>query len=300
MRICVLGISAGGGLPQWNCRCENCLDARGRGDERFHHSHASIAVSGSGKSWCLINPTPDITNQIERFKCLHPKSGIRSSPIPSVFLTDGELDHTLGLLPLRQGARFDIYAPKVVAEILSNDFPVRRVVNSYAEHRWKTIAGGQRIHLEREGLRISVISAGTKLPRYVAGQKSGIDATVAYYIEDIKSGSSLLYAPSLQKWTEAIDDAAKKAHCVMIDGTFWKDDELIAYGITDRSGIDMGHLPLAGEDGILENLANSPAQIKYLVHVNNTNRILLRSSNESKMLSEHKVSLAPERSEIVI
>lgn len=299
MRVCVLGISAGGGVPQWNCRCENCRDVRSRG-EGFHQSHASIAVSGSGRSWCLINSTPDITNQIERFKSLHPRTGMRSSPITSVFLTDGELDHTLGLLLLRQGARLDVYATGVVVDILSKDFPVRRLVNSYADHRWKKLVGGQQIHLEREGLKISVISAGTKLPRYVQGQKSAIDATVAYYIEDLRSASSLFYAPSLQEWTDTIDAAAKKATCVMVDGTFWSDDELISYGIADLKAKDMGHLPLDGKDGILSKLANSTAPGKYLVHVNNTNRVLRSSSVERKMLLDQQISLAPERNEIII
>lgn len=300
MRVCVLGISAGGGLPQWNCRCANCLTARNRGDEKLFHSQASIAVSASGRHWCLINAAPDITQQIERFHSLQPRVGMRSTPITTVFLTDAELDHTLGLLALRQNSVLNIYAPHIVVDSLTNSFPLRRIVKNYATHCWRGLNDEEQIILDDEGLRVTVISVGTKLPRYVKGSHVGKDATVAYFVEDMQSGSTLLYAPSVQQWTERLESASKLAHCIMIDGTFWSDDELIQLHISDRTASDMGHLPLTGHDGILNKVAKSPAKNKFLVHVNNTNNILSTGSKENQVLMDHGVRVAPERCEIIV
>jgi pyrroloquinoline quinone biosynthesis protein B len=300
VRVCVLGISAGGGLPQWNCRCQNCLHVRSLAVDKFYHSHASVAVSASGHSWCIINPTPDVTNQIERFACLQPRQGRRSTPIRSVLLTDGELDHTLGLLSLRQGSDLDVYAPDIVVNILSTDFPVKRVVSSYASHKWIKLTDGQQIELEDEALKVTSIAVGTKLPRYAIGQKSAKNATFAYFLEDTISSKTLLYAPSVQLWTEAFDQAARQADCIMIDGTFWTDDELVKLGISERTASDMGHLSLSGQEGILSKLSALPATESFLVHINNTNRILINDSEESRLLQEHGIGLAPANTEILV
>ncbi len=300
MRVCVLGISAGGGLPQWNCRCRNCLHVRSLTGDKFYHSHASVAVSASGHSWCIINPTPDVTHQIERFSYLQPRQGRRSTPIKSVLLTDGELDHTLGLLSLRQGSALHVYAPDIIIDILSTDFPVKRIVNSYANHKWTELTDGQQIELEDEAIKVTAIAVGTKLPRYTTGQKAANNATFAYFLEDSSSGKTLLYAPSVQLWTEAFDQAARHADCLMIDGTFWTDDELVKLGISERTASDMGHLSLTGHDGILSKLSALPATESFLVHINNTNRILINDSEESRLLQEHGIGLAPANTEILV
>lgn len=300
MRVCVLGISAGGGLPQWNCRCPNCLNIRELSGAKFYHSHASIALSGSGHSWCLINPTPDVTGQIERFSCLQPRQGRRSTPLKSVFLTDGELDHTLGLLSLRQGSALDVYAPDVVVNVLSTDFPVKRIVSAYANHKWKKLTDGQTVELEDEGLKVTAITVGTKLPRYATGQKTANNATFAYYVEDNSSNKALLYAPSVQVWSEPFNQAAQKADCIMIDGTFWTDDELVKLGISEKTASDMGHLSLSGHKGILSKLSALKDTESFLVHVNNTNRILMEGSEENQLLQKHGLSIAPANTEILV
>ena len=300
MRVCVLGISAGGGLPQWNCRCQNCLHVRSLAGEKFYHSHASIALSASGHSWCIINPTPDVTTQIEQFSCLQPRHGRRSTPLKSVILTDGELDHSLGLLSLRQGSSLDIYASDVVVDLLSTDFPVKRIVSSYAKHKWIKLTDGQQFILEDEGLKITTIALGTKLPRYAIGKKSAKNATFAFYVEDFLSGKTLLYAPSVQTWSETFDKAAGKADCIMIDGTFWTDDELVKLGISDRTASDMGHLALSGHEGIIDKLSSLTNTESFLVHVNNTNRILIGNSEENTVLEKHGIAIAPANTEIIV
>ncbi len=303
MKVCVLGIAAGGGLPQWNCRCQNCLHARRLSNNKFQSSHASIAISASGHSWTIINPTPDITSQIERFACLQPRHGLRSTPIKSVLLTDGELDHTLGLLSLRQGSGLDIYAPNIVIDILTGDFPVKRVISSYASHKWIKLTDGQLIKLDDESLGLTAIAVGTKLPRYTIGQKTDQNATFAYLIEDMNSGKKLLYAPSVQHWTQALNQAAKEADCIMMDGTFWTDDELVKLGISDHKASDMGHISLSaqpGQEGILGKLSRLSDKETFLVHINNTNKIFMSDSDETKILHEHGIALAPEGCEIFV
>src|SRR6266550_2078029 len=265
MRVIILGSAAGGGVPQWNCRCPNCLDARHDARGRMQ---SSVAVSADGESWVLLNASPDLRMQCAAHHELWPR-GMRGSPIGSVVLTDGEIDHTLGLLLLRESAtRLPVYAPGGVATLLGDQWPLYRVLSAYAGVEPRTLAEGRSIALADGagtplGISCSATTVARRPPRYArAAPPQAFD--VGLRLTDERTGGTLGYVPT----AGAIDDAVRRvgggADLLLFDGTFWSDDELTA----------------AGAGGSLELLPRLDAKRVVLVHINNTNPILCRSSAE--------------------
>lgn len=275
MQICVLGTAAGGGLPQWNCRCRQCQAARnGQIPGRMH---SSLAISTDRKSWFILNATPDITHQINGHTQLHPRVGKRSTPIGGVLLTDGELDHTVGLLMLRQNSSLSIYATQQVLDLLATTFPVRQIVSKFTRHRWVSIHPNQSFMLT-DYLQVTPLPVGSKLPRYAGLGKRAFGAVVAYQVQDTKTGQTIVYAPSIECWDDGLDEACKSADCVFIDGTFWSEEEMKGVGI-GMPAAEMGHLTLSGDNAIISKLCgNGRGNRRYLVHINNTNPILISSA----------------------
>src|SRR5713226_4152367 len=114
----VLGSAAGGGFPQWNCRCPVCTLAWA-GDARVRpRTQASLAVSANGADWIIVNASPDLPEQVRRASVLHPRSGVRDSPIKALLLTGGEIDQMAGLFSLRERQPFTLYAPAPVLSVI--------------------------------------------------------------------------------------------------------------------------------------------------------------------------------------
>lgn len=288
MRLKLLGSAAGGGLPQWNCACPNCRRARA-GDSRSHaRTNASLAVSPDGETWCIVNASPYIHQQIEATPALLPGPSIRGTPIRSVLLTDAELDHTLGLLQLRESAELDVYASEPVLAALSGPLPVRSILERYARFHWNLVMPGESFLLFDGRLEILPFMSGVKPPRYAAGMRhhdsSNSPWVLGYRITDRLTGGVAIYAPGIEAWTQELEDQLASADCIFIDGTFWEADELVRLGISDLTASDMGHLPIAGPDGTLQRMAALPAKRKIFVHVNNTNPILDESSPEFQII----------------
>lgn len=292
MRIKVLGTAAGGGFPQWNCGCPTCLLARkGEGAARAR-TNDSLAISDDGEAWYLLNATPDVCAQIESAPQLHPRS-VRGTPIAGVLLTDAELDHTVGLLSLRQGTELDVYASLPVLEALAGVFPVRRIVEPYADFRWRAALPWESFPLFGGNLIVVPFSLGRKPPRYASGGREEEEApwVIGYRIEDARTGGAVVYASGIEEWTEELDRQTANADCVFADGTFWRSDELRGLGVSELTAAEMGHLPIAGPDGSLERLARLPAKRKIYIHVNNTNPILDESSAERRRLREKGIEI---------
>src|SRR5207248_4732131 len=281
MRVIILGSAAGGGVPQWNCGCPNCLDARHDARGRMQ---SSVAVSAGGERWILLNASPDLRMQLAAHDELWPR-GMRGSPIGSVVPTDGGIGHTLGLLLLRESAtRLPVYAPGGVTTLLGDEWPLYRVLSAYAGVEPRTLAEGRSVALADGagtpvGISCSATAVARRPPRYArAAPTQAFD--VGLRLTDERSGGTLAYIPTVG----AIDDATRRvadgADLLLFDGTFWSDDELRATGVEAPAAREMGHLPVGGAGGSLEILPQLDAKRVVLVHINNTNPILCRRSAE--------------------
>ncbi|GAA1588983.1 pyrroloquinoline quinone biosynthesis protein PqqB [Kribbella sancticallisti] len=262
----MLGTAAGGGFPQWNCACATCADPT-----LPPRTQDGLAISADGSNWYLVNASPDIRTQILATPVLRAGPGLRETPIRGVFLTDAELDHTLGLMMLREGAGLDVHAPPAVLAALRDDFAVRPMVGRYGAWTWSTVNSDQYVG----GLRVKVLAVSNKQPKYVTGAAAG-PWVVAYRFEDPATGGVLVYAPCLASWPEGFDEFVDGAAYVLLDGTFYDGGELAAKAdATSKAQTVMGHLPIeASLDHIRKLSAAQPGTAWSYTHLNNTNPAL--------------------------
>lgn len=299
MRIKILGAAAGGGFPQWNCGCPNCQRVR-TGDPTLRpRMNNSLAISDDGGEWYLINATPDVCAQIESYSALQPQPAhsMRHSPILGILLTDAELDHTIGLLNLRQSAELDIYATAPVLQALSTDFPVQNMLEPYAQFQWIEILPKESFPLFGGKLEVYPFVIGRKPPRYASmsfdyDNRETFDSWgVGYRILDHLTQGVLVYAPGIEVWTVELEKQLTDADCILFDGTFWDIDELRSLDVSDLKSYDMGHIPIGGEDGSLIRLAKQTARHKIYTHINNTNPILNHSTIQYHQLKESGIEI---------
>jgi pyrroloquinoline quinone biosynthesis protein B len=281
MRLRLLGTAAGGGLPQWNCRCANCVAARRNLIAPL--AQCSLAFSPDGQGWYLVNATPDVTQQLARWEELHPQSGIRSTPIRGVILTDGELDHTLGLLHLREASRWTLYATPRVARMLEDDLRLVPALRRYAEIRVHELPLDTPLYLDDASSRVEVrlVETGRHLPRYLGGTAGASDgAVVGLILKDLSSGKRAVHAPCVGELSETLREPLRDADVIFFDGTFWSDDELRRLGIGADTATEMGHVPVSGREGSALWLSKLSAHTKLYVHLNNTNLLLDPASEQ--------------------
>ncbi|MGW6917027.1 pyrroloquinoline quinone biosynthesis protein PqqB [Kitasatospora sp. NPDC054939] len=271
LKIRILGTAAGGGLPQWNCGCPGCTTAR----DRPHGARGQdcLAVSGDGTAWYLVNASPDLRSQLLATPELAPAPGTRDTPLRGVLLTSGELDHTLGLLTLREAAALDLHATRPVRTALHSAFPVGPLLAPYTKARWHTVpVDGTPVELDG-GLRAEALPLGGKRPRYAQDLPDGdledrTDWVVGYRFTDASGGPAAVYAPGLAVWSPALDRAVQGAGAVILDGTFATDDELTTRTAGARTSRGMGHLAVTDS---LPLLAHRPGPRYLYTHLNNTN-----------------------------
>jgi pyrroloquinoline quinone biosynthesis protein B len=281
MRAIILGSAAGGGVPQWNCGCANCVDARSRGASR---TQSSVALSADGERWILLNASPDLRTQLAAHRELWP-CGPRGSPVAALILTDAEIDHTLGLLLLRESAAaLPVYAPAGVTALLGAEWPLFRVLAAYAGVEPRALEDGRPIALTDAsgtplGISCSAHAVARRPPRFArAAPAATFD--VGLRLTDELTGGTLAYVPSAGAVDEAVRRVATGADLLLFDGTFWSDDELRTAGVDAPTAREMGHLPVGGPGGSLELLASLGAKRTVLVHLNNTNPLLRAASAE--------------------
>jgi len=291
VRVVILGSAAGGGVPQWNCACPHCRAARA-GAAR---TQSTIAVSADDAHWVLLNASPDLRVQLAGCRRLWP-TALRSSPVRAVVLTDAELDHTLGLLGLREaGDPMPVYAPPGVLALLTDEWPVLSILATYRGAAARPLVPDVAVGLTDRagsplGLSCTAIALARRPPRYA--RRGTVDTdTVGVRIEDAR-GAVLAYVPAAEAVDEQVRRLTRGADLVCFDGTFWSDDEL---GRT-RSGAptarEMGHVPLGGPTGSLETLSQLGIIRAVLVHVNNTNPILDPRSSERRAVDAAGVTVA--------
>jgi pyrroloquinoline quinone biosynthesis protein B len=254
-------------------------------------------VSADYRRWFMLNASPDVRAQIESFPALHPR-GIRDSPLEAVLLTDAELDHTLGLLLLREADDLEVHATAAVHETLSRGTSLLQTLSAYADVEWRQVVTGREVSLA-EGLSYLAFDVPThKRARFGTG--GGGEGVIGYRITDNRSGRALVYLPGTQGLSASVLAHLQDCACLLFDGTCWQDDELVQLGIAQKTSRDMGHLPISGADGSLKQLARLPIERKVYIHINNTNPILIEDSPERRAVEEHGLEVAADGLELEI
>jgi pyrroloquinoline quinone biosynthesis protein B len=278
VRVRVLGSAAGGGFPQWNCHCEMC-DAARAGVRGRPRTQSSLAIRGDDGPWFLVNASPDLRQQIETIGERR-ADGVRAPPIAGVLLTDAEIDHTAGLLLLRESATpVRVFGDVGVERALTAGYPLLPMLEHYCGAEWETLIPARPQPLDGSSLTVELFAVGGDAPRYLDGSDAQLEASGLVF-RDRATGGVLTYVPGLARLDDHVVARFAASDLLLVDGTFWRDDELARLGISNRSARDMGHLPLAGSGGTLEALAALERPRKVLVHINNTNPILLEDSAE--------------------
>lgn len=298
MRICILGSAAGGGLPQWNCNCQNCADIRACSADVRPRTQSSVAVSADGESWFLLNVSADVRSQIGTASFLWPPSEMRrGTSIAGCVLTDAEIDHTSGLLQLREGCRIGIYSTPIVKRWLHDDLPIGSILADFADRPWTELKLDQWFELSladgvASGLRVRSFEVGRDVPRFVREDpQQAIGSVVGLQIEDT-NGAKLVYAPGVASIGDALRSACEDAGCILIDGTFWTDDEPVRAKIKESTAMQMGHVPVSGEQGTLAWLAGLSVKHRLYVHINNTNPMLNERGPEHAEVVRRGVRIA--------
>jgi pyrroloquinoline quinone biosynthesis protein B len=290
VRVRILGSAAGGGFPQWNCRCPTCEAARA-GARALPRTQSSIAVRGGDGPWFLINASPDARQQLEGLDGVA-AAGVRAPPIAGVLLTDAEIDHTAGLLLLRESATpVRVYGEEGVERALRDGYPVLSILERYSGAEWLTLKRGSPTALEGSSLTVEAFDVGGDAPRYLDGSGLELGAS-GLVLRDGAGAGVVTYAPGLARLDDDVLDRFAASDLVLVDGTFWRDDDLARLRISTRSALDMGHLPLSGAGGTLDTLAALERPRVVLVHINNTNPILLEDSPERDVVLRAGVEIA--------
>jgi len=292
----VLGAAAGGGFPQWNCRCPVCALAWA-GDPRVRpRTQTSLAVSADGDRWLLLNASPDLRAQILANPVLHPRGNGRHTPIDAVLLTGGEIDQTAGLLSLRERQPFSLLATAETFAALA-DNPMFGALDPEIVSR-KILRSGKRI--DADGLAIEVFTVPGKVPLYLEGDNPQISESGSNVGVEIGNGKArLLFVPGAAAVTPALKERLQDANVVLFDGTLYNDDEMIASGVGTKTGRRMGHLPIDGVEGSLAALAGLSGR-RIFIHINNTNPILIDGSPERRNVEAAGFEVAFDGMEIVL
>jgi pyrroloquinoline quinone biosynthesis protein B len=308
LRVVVLGAAAGGGVPQWNCGCPVCRRARTEHPE-LRSTQASIAVSADGDHWFLVNASPDLRQQLIATPQLHPKAGkLRHSPIAGVILTNGEIDAVAGLLSMREGSPFTIYAhAKVLAilrdnsifNVLSENNVTRRPIEVDKAFE-PTLPDGSA-----SGIEVLPFAVSGKSAWYLEGKAHpagdiGDGDTLGLRIAERASGKYFYFLAACAGVTDDLKTRLAGAPLIFFDGTVWRDDELIAAGLGNKTGQGMGHIAMSGDHGAIESLAGLDIGRKIFLHINNSNPALLRDSSERKSVERAGWQIAADGMEITL
>lgn len=293
----VLGSAAGGGFPQWNCTCPPCHAVRTGSRPCVSRSQSSIAVSADRRQWYLINASPDVQSQIEEFPALHPDDG-RVVRLQAILLTDAELDHTLGLLLMREGRGLQVHATESVHHTMTSGTGILRTLEAYCPVEWQPVMPGAEVPLG-DGLTYRSFDVPTeKSMRFPGASHHG--RVVGYQITDTHSAKSVVYLPGVQRLSVDLLEEIDGVSALLIDGTCWRDDEMSSLGLGSKSSRGMGHVPISGRDGSLDLLSPLAIDRKIYIHINNTNPILLEDSPERETLVRHGMEVAEDGLELEI
>lgn len=302
MLIHVLGAAAGGGFPQWNCNCRMCSGVRSGDIKATPRTQSSIAVSGDGENWVLFNTSPDILAQLAAFPALQPARNLRDTAIRAIVFMDSQIDHTTGLLMLREGCPHDIYCSDMVNEDLRTGFPLFEMLKHWngGIRRHGIPLDGSEFEIEgAKGLAFTAIPVEGKAPPYSPHRHDPhVGDNIGIQVRDTNSGKTVFYAPGLGNLTDSTRELMRESDCLLVDGTFWTEDEMASVGLGEKKAADMGHLPQSGEGGMIDVLKPMDRPRKILIHINNTNPILDEESEQRSTLGSEGIEVAFDGMEI--
>ncbi|WP_332741170.1 pyrroloquinoline quinone biosynthesis protein PqqB [Hydrogenophaga sp.] len=304
MRIRVLGSSAGGGFPQWNCNCPNCDGLRQGRIRATARTQSSIAVTANGLDWLLVNASPDILTQIRDTPDLQPARAVRDSGIAAVLLMDAQIDHVTGLIMLRErGSKLPLLATPEVLSDISSGFPITGILSHYCGVATTELpSDGRTITVDGlPGIEMQTVAIASKPPPYspFRGNPRAGD-NIGLVIQNPATGARVFYAPGLGAVTPELLTLMASCSVLLVDGTFWTEDEMITLGLSTKKAAEMGHLPQSGPGGMIEQLDQLPRSIrKILIHINNTNPMLIEDSAERAKLTRHGIEVARDGMDIV-
>ncbi|HEV8327739.1 MAG TPA: pyrroloquinoline quinone biosynthesis protein PqqB [Nitrospiraceae bacterium] len=305
MIVRILGSAAGGGFPQWNCACSHCRGVREGLINASPRMQESVGLSADDGDWFLINASPEIRSQIESFAPLHPGKS-RTTPIQAIFLTNGDLDHCLGILSLRENHRLVIYATESVRRGFTEGNVLYRTLQRFAgQVTWRTLKLGVEETVlcadgRPSGLTVEALAVPGKPPIHLEGLVSLSDPelNVGLRFRQCTNGRVLAYLCSVGRITTSVFEGLADADCVMFDGTFWSSDELSAPGFLEKSAEDLAHWPVGGQRGSLAMLSKLTAPRRVFIHINNTNPMVREDSTERKIIEAAGWSVAWDGMEI--
>jgi len=293
----LLGVAAGGGFPQWNCSCAPCRRARAGDPAVKPRTQASLAVSGDSAHWFLINASPDLRQQIGQTPVLHPDParGVRHSPISGVVLSSAEIDHTAGLLSLRERQPLTIYLTQRVRAALAANPMFSALAADVI--RWREVDLDEEFTLNEvggaaPGVTARLFAVPGKVPLYMEAEVAadGLAGcpgdTVGVELCDPRSGRRVCYIPGCAAISAAVRQRLEGVDLLFFDGTVWTDDELQRAGVGTKTGARMGHLAMSGADGSIARLASLRIGRRVFVHINNTNPVLIDGSAERRAAEE--------------
>ena len=287
LSIVVLGTAAGGGVPQWNCGCANCRSAR-NGHPELKSTQASIAVSADRERWFLVNASPDLRQQITDTTVLHPRAGaLRHSPIAGVILTNGEVDAVAGLLSLREGTAFNLYAHERVLSILRTNSIFNVLRSDLVPRRALALETPTELALPDgtpSGLMLEAFAVPGKVALFLEDETDdGEGDTLGLVLTDKTDGQRLVFLAACAEITPAIAERLSGADLVFFDGTLWRDDEMIRAGLGQKTGQRMGHIAMS--DAIAA-LGGVDIGRRVFLHINNSNPALRHDSPERRTALE--------------
>lgn len=309
MYLRVLGSAAGGGFPQWNCGCQNCRRIRQGTFPGTARSQTQLAIRGDTGGWFLINASPDLREQVASFHALDPSpTSFRGSPIDGIVLTSAELDAALGLLLLRESQPLAVYATDSVRRLLVEDNSIFGVLRRHPDQiRWRAIDAGHPFLLhtpqdESTGIRCTPITTGGGFPGYVSTARAAEldvgNAVIGLFIEH--GTKEIAFVPGAATISSPWLERMSACDAIFFDGTFWSDDELIRVQGTGKTARQMGHLPVGGVDGSLQQFSSLTAPRKIFIHINNTNPMLDQESAEYRQIRAAGWELATDGMELTL
>ncbi len=295
MRVKILGSAAGGAFPQWNCACPNCRALRAGTFHGKPRSQAQIAISADTHTWFLVGASPDLRAQIEASPELHPREGLRQSPIAGALLANADIDHVLGLLLMRELQPLRVHATESIRRILCEDNSMFAMLQRIpVQFTWTSFAPGTTFSLltavgQETKLRCRALSLGTHYPAYVSPLRQSeltLGEASLGLIVDSPSGKRLVYMPAVPQIDDALLKEFDSADVLLFDGTFWSDDELIRIQGSGQTALQMGHVPVSSAEGSLSKLAGVRGPRKIYIHINNTNPMLNEAGPEYRQVRE--------------
>ncbi|MGH8610988.1 MAG: pyrroloquinoline quinone biosynthesis protein PqqB [Gammaproteobacteria bacterium] len=294
MKIRVLGSAAGGGYPQWNCNHPNSRRARDGDPAASPRTQSSLAVSANEREWVLFNASPDLRQQIDQNSILHPKQGLRDSPIKAVVLTNADVDHVAGLLSLREAQPLRIYATQRIVQVLQANSIFNVLNPEYVRRQTMVLEKSVAILAPAgtdTGIRVVPFSVPGKVALWLENPGRGPDFgtvkedTIALEVRDSLDEIKFFYVPACAEMTSELRERLRGALLVLFDGTLWRDDEMIVSGVGIKTGKRMGHMSASGDDGTLAQFRDLDVVRKVFIHINTTNPILLEDSKERAVVN---------------